>query len=64
MTKSWVLEGWTSQDLNELVENLGEELARKIQKGEVNIKIKKSFSSEKEEESLLDQDDYANGLFF
>ena len=40
MKKEWITQDWTTGDLNALVKNLGgEEIARKIQRGEVKINI-------------------------
>jgi hypothetical protein len=40
MSNRWTIQGWTTGDLNALVKNLGgEEVARKIQRGEVKVSV-------------------------
>jgi len=39
MSERWMIQGWTNGELNALVKNLGEETARKIQRGEVKVSL-------------------------
>ncbi len=44
MNKGWTIQNWTTGELNALVKNLGgEEMARKVQRGEVRVNFKEAL---------------------
>lgn len=45
MSENWLSKNWTIGEVNALIKNLGEENARRIQRGEVSIRLKEAIKA-------------------